>query len=208
MNVIPIGMIVFSYLYGSISSAILICRFMQLPDPRSVGSKNAGATNVIRTGGKLVVVIGVVIFDVLKGFIPTWISYYILGLQTFWLSLIGLASCLGHIYPVFFHFHGGKGVATALGTIIPIGYDLFGLIIGTWFSVAFLSGYSSLGTIISIIIAFFYVFWTKPQFIFQVGAIAFLVLLCHHENIYRLLKGQENHFWPFKGKLKSFKQKK
>ncbi|CAK8742506.1 Glycerol-3-phosphate acyltransferase [Sodalis praecaptivus] len=151
MNAIAIGMIIFAYLCGSVSSAILICKVARLPDPRTSGSGNPGATNVLRLGGKLAAA-GVMVFDILKGMIPVWIGYG-LGLPPFWLGLVAIAACLGHIYPVFFHFRGGKGVATALGAIAPIGYDLSGLMIGTWLLTVLLSGYSSLGAIVSALIA-------------------------------------------------------
>ncbi|BAE73530.1 putative glycerol-3-phosphate acyltransferase [Sodalis glossinidius str. 'morsitans'] len=193
MNAIAIGMIIFAYLCGSVSNAILICRLARLPDPRTSGSGNPGATNVLRLGGKLAAA-GVMVFDVLKGMIPVWIGYG-LGLPPFWLGLVAIAACLGHIYPIFFHFRGGKGVATALGAIAPIGYDLSGLMIGTWLLTALLSGYSSLGAIVSALIAPFYVWWFKPQFTFPVAMLSCLVLLRHHDNIQRLWHGQESRIW-------------
>lgn len=193
MNAIAIGMIIFAYLCGSVSSAILLCRLARLPDPRTSGSGNPGATNVLRLGGKLAAA-GVMVFDALKGMIPVWIGYG-LGLPPFWLGLVAIAACLGHIYPVFFHFRGGKGVATALGAIAPIGYDLSGLMIGTWLLTVLLSGYSSLGAIVSALIAPFYVWWFKPQFTFPVAMLSCLVLLRHHDNIQRLWRGQESRIW-------------
>lgn len=193
MNAIAIGMIIFAYLCGSVSSAILICKLACLPDPRTSGSGNPGATNVLRLGGKLAAA-GVMVFDILKGMIPVWIGYG-LGLPPFWLGLVAIAACLGHIYPVFFHFRGGKGVATALGAIAPIGYDLSGLMIGTWLLTVLLSGYSSLGAIVSALIAPFYVWWFKPQFTFPVAMLSCLVLLRHHDNIQRLWRGQESRIW-------------
>lgn len=193
MNAIAIGMIIFAYLCGSASSAILICKLARLPDPRTSGSGNPGATNVLRLGGKLAAA-GVMVLDILKGMIPVWIGYG-LGLPPFWLGLVAIAACLGHIYPVFFHFRGGKGVATALGAIAPIGYDLSGLMIGTWLLTVLLSGYSSLGAIVSALIAPFYVWWFKPQFTFPVAMLSCLVLLRHHDNIQRLWRGQESRIW-------------
>lgn len=193
MNAIAIGMIIFAYLCGSVSSAILICRLARLPDPRTSGSGNPGATNMLQLGGKLAAA-GVMIFDVLKGMLPVWIGYG-LDLPPFWLGLVAIAACLGHIYPVFFHFRGGKGVATALGAIAPIGYDLSGLMIGTWLLTVLLSGYSSLGAIVSALIAPFYVWWFKPQFTFPVAMLSCLVLLRHHDNIQRLWRGQESRIW-------------
>lgn len=102
--------------------------------------------------------------------------------------------------PVFFHFKGGKGVATAFGAIAPIGWDLTGLMTGTWLLTVLLSGYSSLGAIISALIAPFYVWWFKPQFTFPVAMLSCLILLRHHDNIQRLWRGQENKIWKKKKK--------
>ncbi len=117
MSAIAPGMIILAYLCGSISSAILVCRIAGLPDPRESGSGNPGATNVLRIGGKGAAV-AVLIFDVLKGMLPVW-GAYALGVTPFWLGLIAIAACVGHIWPVFFGFKGGKGVATAFGAIAP-----------------------------------------------------------------------------------------
>ena len=130
MSAIAPGLVLLAYLCGSISSAILVCRLAGLPDPRDSGSGNPGATNVLRIGGKGAAV-AVLIFDVLKGMLPVW-GAWALGLTPFWLGLVAIAACVGHIWPVFFHFRGGKGVATAFGAIAPIGLDLTGVMAGTW----------------------------------------------------------------------------
>ncbi|TKI04913.1 glycerol-3-phosphate 1-O-acyltransferase PlsY [Martelella alba] len=193
MNALAVGMIIFAYLCGSISSAILICKVAGLPDPRAHGSGNPGATNVLRVGGKAAAA-GVLIFDIIKGMLPVWLAYR-WGVTPFYLGLVAIAACVGHIYPVFFRFKGGKGVATAFGAIAPIGWDLTGLMAGTWLLTALLSGYSSLGAIISALIAPFYVWWFKPQFTFPVAMLSCLVLLRHHDNIQRLWRGQESRLW-------------
>ncbi|OTA19894.1 putative glycerol-3-phosphate acyltransferase PlsY [Xenorhabdus beddingii] len=193
MSAIALGMIIFAYLCGSISSAILICRLAGLPDPRQHGSGNPGATNVLRIGGKWAA-LAVLICDVLKGMIPVWLAYK-LNIPPFYLGLIAIAACLGHIYPIFFHFKGGKGVATAFGAIAAIGWDLMGLITGTWLMTVLLSGYSSLGAIVSALIAPFYVWWFKPEFTFPVAMLSCLVLVRHHDNIQRLWRGQESRIW-------------
>ena len=198
MSVFALGMILFAYLCGSISSAILVCRLFRLPDPRLNGSGNPGATNVLRIGGKIPAVL-VLVFDVLKGMLPVWLAYHY-GVSPLYLGLIAIAACLGHIYPLFFHFKGGKGVATAFGAIAPIGWDLTGLMTGTWLLTVLLSGYSSLGAIISALIAPFYVWWFKPQFTFPVAMLSCLVLLRHHDNIQRLWRGQETKIWKKKKK--------
>ncbi|CDL82309.1 glycerol-3-phosphate 1-O-acyltransferase PlsY [Xenorhabdus szentirmaii] len=193
MSAIALSMIIFAYLFGSISSAILICRLAKLPDPRQHGSGNPGATNVLRLGGKWAA-LAVLIFDVLKGLIPVWISYR-LGLEPLELGIIAIAACLGHIYPIFFHFKGGKGVATAFGAIAAIGWDLMGLITGTWLMTVLLSGYSSLGSIVSALIAPFYVWWFKPELTLPVAILSCLILMRHHDNIQRLWRGQESRIW-------------
>ncbi len=106
MSAIALGMIIFAYLCGSISSAILVCRLAGLPDPRHNGSGNPGATNVLRIGGKGAAA-AVLVFDVLKGMLPVWLAYA-LGVSPVYLGLTAIAACLGHIYPVFFRFRGGK----------------------------------------------------------------------------------------------------
>ena len=142
MTPLALIMIIAAYLLGSISSAVLICRVTRLPDPRTVGSNNPGATNVLRIGGKAAAA-SVLLCDMLKGTIPVWLGYF-LDIDPIILGVVAIAACLGHMYPIFFHFKGGKGVATALGAIAPIGLDLTGMIMGTWLLVAFLFRYSSL----------------------------------------------------------------
>ena len=202
MSAIALGMIILAYMCGSISSAILVCRVAKLPDPREHGSGNPGATNVLRIGGRAAAAT-VLIFDVLKGMLPVWIAY-LLHVSPLYLGLTAIAACLGHIYPVFFHFKGGKGVATAFGAIAPIGWDLTGLMTGTWLLTVLLSGYSSLGAIISALIAPFYVWWFKPQFTFPVAMLSCLILMRHHYNIQRLWRGKESKIWD---KLRKKKQK-
>lgn len=193
MNIIAPVMIILAYLCGSVSSAILVCRIAGLPDPRQNGSGNPGATNVLRIAGKGAAA-AVLLFDILKGMLPVWAAWA-LGITPFWLGLIAIAACLGHIWPVFFGFHGGKGVATALGAIAPIGWDLTGVMAGTWLLTVLLSGYSSLGAIISALIAPFYVWWFKPEFTFPVAMLSCLILWRHHDNIQRLWRGQEGKIW-------------
>ncbi|WP_350305380.1 glycerol-3-phosphate 1-O-acyltransferase PlsY [Photorhabdus viridis] len=201
MSAIALGMIIFAYLCGSISSAILICRLAGLPDPRLHGSGNPGATNVLRIGGRSTAAV-VLICDVLKGMVPVWLAYQ-LNVPPLYLGITAIAACLGHIYPIFFHFKGGKGVATAFGAIAAIGWDLMGLMTGTWLLTVLLSGYSSLGAIVSALIAPFYVWWFKPEFTFPVAMLCCLVLLRHHDNIQRLWRGQESRIWS---KLKKKKE--
>lgn len=198
MSATALGMIIFAYLCGSISSAILVCRIAGLPDPRQHGSGNPGATNVLRIGGKAAATT-VLVFDVLKGMLPVW-GAYALGVTPLYLGITAIAACLGHIYPVFFRFRGGKGVATAFGAIAPIGWDLTGVMTVTWLLTVLLSGYSSLGAIVSALIAPFYVWWFKPQFTFPVAMLSCLILMRHHDNIQRLWRGQESKIWKRRSK--------
>lgn len=181
-----------AYLLGSISSAILICRMAGLPDPREHGSGNPGATNVLRIGGRWVA-LGVFIFDVLKGMLPVWIGYR-LGLTQFELGMVALGACLGHIFPIFFKFKGGKGVATAFGSIAPIAWGVAGSMFGTWLLVFLVSGYSSLSAVIAALLTPLYVWYFRPEFTFPVALVCCLLVYRHHSNIQRLWRGQEDKF--------------
>lgn len=189
MTPLALGMIIFAYLLGSISSAVLICRLLKLPDPREHGSHNPGATNVLRIGGNWAAA-SVLLFDMLKGTIPVWVSYYLL-IEPLYLGMIGIAACLGHIYPLFFHFKGGKGVATAIGAIAPIGWALTGLLGITWLITALITRYSSLAAIVTALLAPFYAWMFKPLYTLPVAMLCCLILLRHHENIRRLMDGTE-----------------
>lgn len=182
-------MLVLAYLLGSISSAILVSRLFKLPDPRLNGSNNPGATNVFRLGGALPAVL-VLVFDILKGTIPVWGAYF-LKLDPLILGLIGVAACLGHMFPVFFNFKGGKAVATAFGTLLPIGLTLGGLLISTWVAVVALTRYSSLGALTAVALAPLYTWWIKPLYTLPVTFLTVLIIIRHHGNIKRLFSGQE-----------------
>lgn len=181
--------IIFAYLFGSISSAVLICRVFGLPDPRVTGSNNPGATNVYRIGGKLPAAL-VLVFDVLKGTIPVYGAYF-LKIEPIYLGLIAIAACLGHIYPLFFGFKGGKAVATAFGALLPIGFTLAGLLILTWLGLIWLTGYSSLAAIITVSLAPLFTWFIKPLYVLPVSMLAALIVFRHRANIVRLLKGTE-----------------
>jgi len=182
-------MLVLAYLLGSISSAILVSRLFKLPDPRLNGSNNPGATNVFRLGGALPAGL-VLVFDILKGTIPVWGAYF-LKLDTLILGLIGVAACLGHMFPIFFNFKGGKAVATAFGTLLPIGLTLGGLLISTWVAVVALTRYSSLGALTAVALAPLYTWWIKPLYTLPVTFLTVLIIIRHHGNIKRLFSGQE-----------------
>lgn len=189
MDALALIMTMAAYLLGSISSAVLICRLLRLPDPRKVGSNNPGATNVLRIGDKGAAA-AVLLFDMLKGTIPVWSGYF-LGIDPIILGVIAIAACLGHMYPIFFHFKGGKGVATALGAIAPIGLDLTGLVMLTWLSVALLFRYSSLAALVTVLVTPFYAWMFKPQYTLPVAMLCCLIVFKHHQNIRRLLSGEE-----------------
>ncbi len=193
MTALEIFMIMFAYLLGSVSSAVLICRIFHLPDPRDQGSCNPGATNVFRLGGTLPAFL-VLIFDMSKGTIPVWISYY-LGVSPFELGLIGITACIGHIYPIFFHFRGGKGVATALGAIAPIGFDLTGIMFVTWLSCVLFTGYSSIGAIAAALTAPLFTWLLKPYFTMPVAMLSCLIIFRHHDNMRRLINKTESKIW-------------
>lgn len=189
MTPLVLTMIICAYLLGSISSAVLVCRVLHLPDPRAVGSHNPGATNVLRIGGKKAA-IAVLLCDMLKGTIPVWGGYY-LNIDPLMLGLVGIAACLGHMYPIFFHFKGGKGVATALGAIAPIGLDLTGMVMATWIAVAVIFRYSSLAALITVLLTPFYTWMVKPQYTLPVAMLCCLIVLRHQQNIKRLFTGTE-----------------
>ena len=189
-------MIVLAYLVGSISSAILICKLLRLPDPRTTGSKNPGATNVLRLSNKFTAST-VLIFDVLKGGLPVWGAYF-LGLDPWALGAIGVAACLGHMYPIFFDYQGGKAVATALGVLLPLGFGLGGLLILTWLLVAKITRYSSLAAIVTVSMAPLYTWLLKPLYVYPVIMISILIIFRHKDNILRLIKGEESKISPSK----------
>ena len=197
MTALTILMIILAYLGGSLSSAVLVSRCSGLPDPRDHGSHNPGATNVLRLGGRLAALV-VLLLDVLKGTAPVYLAWY-LQIKPVYLGFIGVAACLGHMYPIFFHFRGGKGVATALGTMMPLGFTMGGAVIGTWLLVLLASGYSSLASIITVLLTPLFTYLLKPEYTLPVSLLSCLILIRHHENISRLLKGEEPRVWRRKG---------
>ena len=181
-----------SYLIGSISSAIIICKVAGLPDPRTQGSKNPGATNVLRFGGKKIASF-VLIFDGLKGAIPVITANYF-GLSLFELTFILLFAFLGHVFPLFFGFKGGKGVATYLGGLIGINL-LIGLTFAIiWLIVAKVLKFSSLAALIATILSpiYFYLITANLQAALVIGLIGLFIIYNHRTNIKRLIKKEED----------------
>ncbi|AGP84487.1 glycerol-3-phosphate 1-O-acyltransferase PlsY [Alteromonas mediterranea] len=199
MTPLTLLIITVAYLFGSLSSAVVISRLFGLPDPRTAGSKNPGATNVYRLGGRIPALL-VLIMDILKGTIPVYGSYF-LGLNPIVLGVIAIAACLGHIFPLYFGFKGGKAVATAFGAMLPIGLDLAGLLVLSWVVVVFLTGYSSLGALIAVSLAPLFTFLIKPLYTIPVAMLSLLIILRHKDNITRLMAGNESKVWD-KGKVK------
>ncbi len=178
-----------AYLLGSLSPAVAISRLLKLPDPRLEGSKNPGATNVLRLGGKRAAV-WVLVCDALKGALPVLIAGLFIHSTTA-RAAIGIAAVLGHVFPVFYQFKGGKGVATALGVLLALHWVLGLAVVAVWISVAAITRYSSLSAMIAAGCApIFYWFWMRGAF-FPVLAIAVLVLLRHRPNMVRLMNGME-----------------
>ena len=192
ITALTLGMILSAYLAGSISSAVLVCRLRGLPDPRTQGSKNPGATNVLRIGGASSAAL-VLFFDMLKGALPAYVAFR-LGLDSVSLGLIAIAACLGHIFPIFFHFKGGKGVATAFGAMAPIGPELALILIASWVIIVLLCRYSSLAAIITAFLAPVYTWYIDDRFVIPVAMLSSLIIIRHKDNIHRLLKGQESKF--------------
>jgi glycerol-3-phosphate acyltransferase PlsY len=180
-----------AYLVGSVSSAIIVCRGMGLPDPREQGSGNPGATNVMRIGGKKAAAITLA-GDALKGLLPVLIAK-ILGVETLVLAMVVFAAFLGHLYPIFFDFKGGKGVATSFGVSLGVSWLLGLAVSGTWFLVYKISKISSLSALVAAVLTPVYT-WLIVGDSYLVGVffiISVVLLWRHQSNIKRLLAGEE-----------------
>ncbi|MFW5328817.1 glycerol-3-phosphate 1-O-acyltransferase PlsY [Hydrogenophaga sp. ZJX-1] len=190
-----------AYLIGSLSFAVLVSRAMGLNDPRTFGSKNPGATNVLRSGSKAAAIV-TLLLDAFKGWLPVvavkwWGDAWGLGDGT--VALVGLAAFLGHLYPVFFRFQGGKGVATAAGVILGFNPWLGFATLATWVIVAFFFRYSSLASIVTAVFApAYYLFgrqvaWDAPNvMVLSLAVMGILLVWRHAENINRLFAGKES----------------
>ena len=181
-----------AYLLGSVSSAILISGLLGLPDPRTEGSRNPGATNVLRLGSKPGAVLTLA-GDIAKGVLPVVAARWFLD-EPVLLALAALGAFLGHLFPVYFRFEGGKGVATALGVLAAIDWQLASILIATWLVVAAVFRYSSLAALVTAAAAPVYAFWLtgEPVFVGLGAVLAALLFFRHSENIRRLLSGNES----------------
>ncbi|MFV2059114.1 MAG: glycerol-3-phosphate 1-O-acyltransferase PlsY [Gammaproteobacteria bacterium] len=196
MNIpaIDILYIISAYLIGSVSSAIITCKLMSLPDPRSGGSNNPGATNVLRIGGKKAAAI-TLIGDMLKGYIPVQLAV-IFSLNDYSIALIAVAAFLGHLFPVFFGFKGGKGVATMLGICFGFSPWVGLATAATWIVIAKVIRISSLSALISMLLAPVYVwfFISGNTAILVASSVMTLILFWRHRsNIRNLITGKEKH---------------
>lgn len=190
-----------AYLVGSLSFAVIVSRAMGLNDPRTFGSKNPGATNVLRSGSKAAAIV-TLFLDAFKGWLPVMLVKWYgapYGLGDGTMAMVGLAAFLGHLFPVFFKFEGGKGVATALGVLLATSWIL-GLATGiTWLLIAYFFRYSSFASLVSSVFApVYYIFgdgvvWAMDKSVMLSTAVMSLLLIWRHaENIGRLAKGTES----------------
>lgn len=185
-----------AYLIGSISFAVVMSRVFGLSDPRTYGSKNPGATNVLRSGSKKAA-IATLVGDAAKGWLAVWLAVHFgpqFGIEEGGIALVAIAVFLGHLWPVFFKFVGGKGVATALGVLLGINVWLGLATLATWLIVAYAFRYSSLAALIASVFAPFYygLLFGADEILFAVAAMSALLLWRHSGNIANLMAGKES----------------
>lgn len=195
MNSITLNSILFiSYFIGSINSAIIICKIFGLPSPRSTGSKNPGATNVMRIAGKKIAAL-TFLCDALKSFIPIIICKILLKTPDLFLVELALVIILGHMFPIFFGFKGGKGIATFFGALIAINLPVAALTILTWLVMTKSLKISALSALTACFLCPFYCwFFISGKIAIAITIICFIITLKHHSNIRRMLTGKENSF--------------
>ena len=193
----PLLALLGGYLVGSLSFAVIISRFMGLSGPRTYGSKNPGATNVLRSGNKKAAVL-TLLFDAFKGWLPVW-AVLMLGGDASVAALAGLAAFVGHLYPVFFRFQGGKGVATALGVLVGVNALLALATLGTFAIVVYFSRFVSLASMVAAVFAPVYlvfgdgVAWqAQGAQVLSLSVMGLLLVWRHRENINRLFAGTES----------------
>ncbi|WP_353571839.1 glycerol-3-phosphate 1-O-acyltransferase PlsY [Candidatus Albibeggiatoa sp. nov. BB20] len=188
---IDISLVVIAYLLGSFSSAVVVCKLMGYADPRTLGSGNPGATNVLRHGGKKAAII-TLILDMLKGVVAVLLAKFLTDHSLF-VALSALAVFLGHLYPVFFNFKGGKGVATALGVLLALHWMVGVGALLTWLAMAFSFRYSSLAALITAAMTPIYMYWFSgiEHYIVANVIITALIFWRHQSNIQKLVNGTE-----------------
>lgn len=191
MAILDYGIVLLAYLFGSVSTAIIVCRAMGLPDPRTQGSGNPGATNVLRLGGKKAAALTLV-GDLLKGLVPVLIAR-LLTQEEAVLVAAGLAAFLGHLYPLFFRFQGGKGVATAMGVLLGLSWPVALAAAGIWLVMAKVFRISSLSALTAAVLAPFLMWGLdgRTPFIAMSMIISALLLWRHRSNIQNLVAGTE-----------------
>jgi glycerol-3-phosphate acyltransferase PlsY len=195
-TVYPAAATLVAYLIGSLSFAVIVSRLMGLSDPRSYGSGNPGATNVLRSGNRRAALL-TLLLDALKGYLPVVLVAQLgprYGLGDGTLALVALAAFLGHLWPVFFHFKGGKGVATAAGVLFGLNPLLGAATLATWVIIAFFFRYSSLASIVAALFAPFYqlLIWGGGEVAGAVLLMGVLLVFRHKANIRKLLDGTES----------------
>ena len=200
-TVLSILVTIAAYLIGSLSFAVIVSRVMGLNDPRTYGSKNPGATNVLRSGSKPAAVL-TLLLDAIKGWLPVVLVRWFggaYGLEEGTVAAVGLAAFLGHLWPIFFRFKGGKGVATAAGVLLGISGWLGAIVLAVWVATVAISRYSSLGALVAalavplVYMLFDGVLWDMHRPVLgAIGAMSLLLIWRHHENINRLIGGKES----------------
>ena len=197
----PVIATLLGYLIGSLSFAVIVSSAMGLKDPRTFGSKNPGATNVLRSGSKAAAIV-TLLLDAAKGWLPVMLVRWFgkpYGMEEGTMAMVGLAAFVGHLYPVFFKFVGGKGVATALGVLLGISWILGLATAATWLIMAYFFRYSSLASLTAAVFApVYYIFgdgiawYMNKSVLLAVSVMSLLLLYRHAENIGRLAKGTES----------------
>ena len=199
--VFPLLAVLAAYLVGSLSFAVIVSRLMGLHDPRTYGSKNPGATNVLRSGSKPAAVI-TLLLDAAKGWLPVALVHWFgkpYGLEDGTVAMVGLAAFAGHLFPVFFRFQGGKGVATALGVLFGIHWILGLAVAASWLIIAWFFRYVSLASLVAAVFApVYYIFgdgvawYMEKSTMLAIAVMALLLVWRHAQNISRLVKGTES----------------
>ena len=191
-TILGVVLVVLGYLSGSLSCAVIVCRLLKLPDPREQGSGNPGATNVLRLAGKQAAALTLA-GDMLKGVIPVAIAHLLTDSPTI-LAATAVAAVVGHVYPVFFKFKGGKGVATAFGAVAALIPPVALFMAAVWVLVAMASRYASLASMVAVATAplFALIFFQVPAYILALVIIAALLIYRHKANIERLKNGTES----------------